>query len=143
LINNATGGKERISVFQEDVLDDLPNIRDAVNSGTRNFSDIVRLVEKAERFKKWLREQDEDEHLRKAYLREVLHVEWADTLPTKTLRWLLFTAAGLPLSALASLGLGAADAFLLDRVIRGWKPNQFIEGPLKDFVRHTTGIITL
>lgn len=143
LINKANGGMERISVFQEDVLDDLPNIRDAVNLGTRNFSDIVRLVEKAERFKKWLREQDEDEHLRKAYLREVLHVEWADTLPTKTLRWLLFTAAGLPLSALASVGLGAADAFLLDRVIRGWKPNQFIEGPLKDFVRHTTGIITL
>jgi hypothetical protein len=38
-----------VNVFQEDVLDDLPNIRDAVNSGARNFSTVVRLVEKTEK----------------------------------------------------------------------------------------------
>ena len=72
-----------------------------------------------------------------------MHVDWADNLPPKTLRWLIFTAAGIPLSLAAAVGLGAADTFLLDKLIKGWKPNQFIEGPLKDFLRHTTGIITL
>jgi hypothetical protein len=72
-----------------------------------------------------------------------MHVDCADTLSTKALRWLIFTAAGLPLSTLASVGLGAADPFILDKLTKGWKPNQFIEGPLKEFLRHTTGIITL
>ena len=85
LVNKASTGQERVSVFQEDVLDDLPNIRDAVNSGARNFSDVVRLVEKAKQFKEWLRKQDDDEHLRKAYLRDVTHMDWADKLPPKTL----------------------------------------------------------
>lgn len=143
ILKTALHGQEKVDVFQEDVLDDLPNVRDAINSGARNFSDVVRLVEKAERFKKWLREQDSNEHLRKSYLREVMHVDWADTLSTKALRWLIFTAAGLPLSPLAGVGLGAADAFILDKLIKGWRPNQFIEGPLKDFLRFTTGVITL
>jgi hypothetical protein len=152
LVNKASGGQERISVFQEDVLDDLPNIRGAVNSGTRNFSDVVRLVEQAKRFKEWLRAQDGDDHIRKAYIRDVAHVAWADNLPPKALRWLIFTAAGLALGAaftnpltgtVAGTALSVADSFLLDKLIKGWKPSQFIDGPLKDFVQHTTGIITL
>ena len=83
LINKAIGRKERTSVFQEDVLDDLPSFREAVNSGARTFSDVVRLVEQAKKFKEWLRKQDPDEHLRKAYLRDVSHTDWADNLPPK------------------------------------------------------------
>jgi ABC-type branched-subunit amino acid transport system permease subunit len=56
---------------------------------------------------------------------------------------LIFTAAGLGLDA-AGLGgagtmiataLGAADTFLLDRILRGWKPSQFVTGPLMKFVK--------
>lgn len=152
LINKAIGGKERTSVFQEDVLDDLPSIREAVNSGARTFSDVVRLVEQAKKFKEWLRKQDPDEHLRKAYLRDVSHTDWADNLPPKALRWLIFTAGGLALGAAftnpitgtaAGTALSLADSFLLDKLIKGWKPSQFIDGPLKDFVQRTTGIISL
>jgi hypothetical protein len=152
LINKATSGRERVSVFQEDVLDDLPNIREAVNSGSRNFSDVVRLVEQAKKFKEWLRKQDEDEQIRKSYLRDVMHVDWADKLPPKALRWLIFTGGGLLLGAAftnpitgtaAGTALSVADSFLLDKLIKGWKPNQFIDGPLKEFLQHTTRMITL
>ncbi len=123
-----------------------------MNSGARNFPDVVRLVEQAKKFKEWLRTQDPDEHIRKAYLRDVSHANWADNLPLKTLRWLIFTAGGLALGAaftnpltgtIAGTALSLADSFLLDKVIRGWKPSHFIDGPLKDFVQRTTGIITL
>jgi hypothetical protein len=79
-------------------------------------------------------------------------IRWADKLPPKTLRWLLFTGGGLALGAaftnpltgaIAGTALSLADSFLLDKLIKGWRPSQFIEGPLKDFVQHTTGIITL
>jgi hypothetical protein len=34
----------------------------------------------------------------------------------------------------SGIALNAADYFLIDRLIKGWKPNQFIEGALKDFL---------
>ena len=43
----------------------------------------------------------------------------------------------------AGTALSLADSFLLDKLIKGWKPSQFIDGPLKDFVQRTTGIISL
>jgi hypothetical protein len=33
------------------------------------------------------------------------------------------------------IGLSAADYFLLDRLLKGWKPNQFVEGSLRPFLR--------
>jgi len=32
------------------------------------------------------------------------------------------------------MGVGALDALYLDRFIKGWRPNHFIEGQYKDFV---------
>jgi hypothetical protein len=32
------------------------------------------------------------------------------------------------------LGLSVGDAFLLDKIIKGWKPNVFVENELKNFV---------
>jgi hypothetical protein len=29
------------------------------------------------------------------------------------------------------------DTFLLDRVLHGWKPNQFVDGALADFINHS------
>jgi len=54
----------------------------------------------------------------------------------------LFTGAGIGIDALGAGGIGtsigvalsAADQFLLDRLIKGWKPNQFIEDELRGFV---------
>ena len=44
--------------------------------------------------------------------------------------------AGLPVLVAAggSLGIGAADSFLLERMAKGWRPNQFVEGSLIPFV---------
>ncbi|MFH0980414.1 MAG: hypothetical protein V2A79_02615 [Planctomycetota bacterium] len=30
--------------------------------------------------------------------------------------------------------LGAVDAFLVEKVAGGWRPNQFVDGPLRGFV---------
>ena len=66
----------------------------------------------------------------------------ADKLPTKRIRLAVFaltnTALGLLTSpiigASSGLGLSALDSFLLDKVMKGWRPNHFIEGPLKHFI---------
>jgi hypothetical protein len=101
---------------------------------------VIQLLSKAQKFKDWLKRQGSAEDLRKAYLQEVSHPDWADNLPPKSLRWLLITAASIALGGtvvgtVAGTALSAADAFLLDKLIKGWKPNQFVEGPLKQFLR--------
>ena len=91
--------------------------------------------------------QPENTDLRKAYLSEVTKLGWADKLPRKMARWALFTAAGNVLSLLAgpvvgtagSIGLSALDTFVVDKLTQGWRPNQFVEGPLRDFLRPDGG----
>jgi hypothetical protein len=143
ILSTAGRGTEIAEMFQESVVDDVPSIREVVNSGKRTFRDVARLVRQAEKFKDWLQKQGGTEDLRDSYCREVSHVDWADKLPPKSLRFLIMTAAGFAVStftspvvsAVAATALSAGDAFLLDKLLKGWKPSHFIEGPLKQFLR--------
>jgi hypothetical protein len=53
------------------------------------------------------------------------------------------TGAGLAIDATfgphigsaGSVALSAADSFIFDKFLKGWRPNQFIEGPLKKFLQ--------
>lgn len=134
--------KNSLERFTEWVVDDSRANAEAVQNRKRTFPEVLDLVQKAQPFKDWLRKQDQSADLCKEYCREVSRLEWADKLPTKSLRWLLVNAGGLTATAVASpvsgtttaLGIAAADGFLMDKVLKGWRPNQFIEGPLKDFI---------
>lgn len=143
-ILSAAGRSTKMAeMFQENVVDDVPSIREVVNSGKKNFRDVASLVRQAEKFKDWLQRQGSTEDLRDSYCKEVAHLDWADKLPPKSLRFLIMTAAGLAVGAVtspvvgavATTALSAGDAFLLDKLLKGWKPNHFIEGPLKQFLR--------
>lgn len=143
IITTANPGFNASDVFQETVVDDLPKIREVVNSGDKTFQDVVQLVQRGAKFKDWLKKH-RSEDLRVAYCREVSQIDWADKLPSKPVRWLLVnigttalgTIAGHPMAgAAAANALSAADYFLLDKMLKGWKPNQFVEGPLKQFLR--------
>ena len=139
------GGKNlrAIDLFQERVITDARSIREAVNSGQRDFADVMRLVREAQKFKEWLRKGDNSSDLGDGYCREVSRLDWADKLPSKALRWLIMSGVGLGIDAVAGthigaaggLALSAADALLFDKLIRGWRPSQFVEGPLREFLR--------
>lgn len=134
---------QALDLFQEVVFEDSRSIREAVNSGERAFCDVLRLVQQANKFKEWLGNQADSDDLRDAYCKEVSRLDWAEKLPPKAVRWLIVTGAGLAVDAVAgghvgsagSLVLSAADALLLDRFMKGWRPNQFVEGPLREFLR--------
>ena len=138
---SAAGNEIKVAdAFQETVIDELPSIRDVIDSGQRTFRDVIHLVLKAQKFKDWLKKQGGADDLRTEYLQEVSHLDWADKLPPKSLRWLIMTAAsialgGTTIGVVAGVALSAADALLLDKILKGWKPNQFIEGTLKQFLR--------
>lgn len=133
---------EEIATFQNVVLPDAMALRDAINSGDRDFGEFLNVINKGDRFKEWLRGRNADEGLIREYQREVSKESWFNSLPSKAARFSFFAATGYGLESLlggagvaAGLALSAADGFLLDRLARGWKPSQFIEGPLADFVK--------
>ena len=134
----------QICTFQDFVFDDGRAISEAVNSGQRSFKDLLKLLDQADKFRAWVKSKPPDVNLAKEYLREITKSSWVDKLPGKSSRWAFFTGAGFILDALGAGGVGtatglvlsAADSFILDRIIKGWKPNQFIEGPLQRFVKH-------
>jgi hypothetical protein len=142
IVKKANKGMETADLFQEDVIDNVPRIRDVVNSGERNFTEVVALVEKSVKFKEWLHKQGSSDDLRRAYLRDVSHIEWADKIAPKSIRMLIMSAASIsigaatgPLAGIAGgLALSVADTFLVDKIIKGWKPNQFIEESLRPFL---------
>jgi hypothetical protein len=119
------------------------SIREAINDGSRSFSDLIEVVVKARKFREWLDGEPDDADLLEAYYREVTRDSWIDQLPGKTVKWAIFGAAstalavaGIPVgaSALAGLGLSAFDDFVVDKILKGWRPDQFIQGSIVPFV---------
>jgi hypothetical protein len=117
------------------------------HKGTSSFRELLPVLAKARKFHDWLSNQPPDVDLIKAYYKEVTASTWIDKLPTKAARWSLFTGAGMAVDALGGGGIGTAagialsavDTFLLNKIIRDWKPHHFVQGPLKQFVGNTKG----
>jgi hypothetical protein len=131
-----------IELFQEQHLDDARAIREAINSGERTFEEFLEILEKAERFKEWIGTRNPDESLIKEYFKEVTAESWVDKLPSKSFRFVLTTLTGLgadlvfPTGGIGTMigaGVGGIDSLLLDKLLKGWKPNQFVQGPLREF----------
>jgi hypothetical protein len=142
LVHNRTASVEKLSLFQDFIFDDARAVREALNTGKRQFKEILPILSQARKFHDWLSSQAPESNLLKAYHKEVTTRTWIDKLPAKTARWAIFTGAGIGLDSIGAGGLGIAagvaasalDAFFLEKLIKGWRPNQFVEESLKDFL---------
>jgi hypothetical protein len=82
-----------------------------------------------------------DAELLDEYYKSVTSETWINTLPGKALRFFIAASVAAALEATypsglgvaAGIGLEAGDHLLLDKLLRGWRPNQFVEGPLQRF----------
>ena len=119
--------------FQNIVVADCPSIRDVMNSKSRTFDDFLTLLDKSEKFKEWIRKANPDDKLVSNYIKDVTSQSWGDKLPTRIIRYLFtnIVSIGYPL---VGQDLSLADSFLLDKIIKGWRPNHFIEKNLKPFL---------
>ncbi len=134
---------DAIKLFQDFVFEDSKTVGSAFVNGNRKCSDLIKLLENSNKFKEWLKDKEPDAKLLKEYFKAVTAKSWVDKLPAKGTRWSIFTGIGLGVDMMGAGGLGTAagmavsatDSFLLDKFIKGWKPNQFIEKELTDFVK--------
>jgi hypothetical protein len=138
-----TKSAQNISAFQDLVFDSGRSIADAINTKSRALDDILPILDRATKFREWLHSRHPDADLVNEYFRAVTTETWIDKLPNKVMRWSLFTGAGVAIDLLGAGGVGilagvslsAADAFLVDRIASGWKPDRFVNGPLRRFIK--------
>jgi hypothetical protein len=141
LLASRTKSDAELSLFQDFVFEDSRAVGDTIRLNNRSFADLLKVLDDGAKFKEWLRDKDVDDGLLREYIRSISGRSWIDELPPKTLRWAIFQAAGLGVDALGGAGLGtamamavgASDTFLLDRLVKGWRPNQFID-EVKEFI---------
>lgn len=138
VVRRHTHSEAEIAQFVDLTLADGRAIREAVNTGAVPFASVVKLLDSADKFRDWLKKQPVDADLVRAYYQEVIKDSWADKLPGRSIRWALFTGIGLGIDAIGAggagtalgVGVSAVDAYIVDRLIKGWKPHQFVEGEL-------------
>jgi hypothetical protein len=100
------------------------------------------ILYKGRKFKGWLETRNPDESLIAEYFDGIAKTSWLETLPAKAFRWVTTGGLGIAAAAafspvegaLAGLGIGAIDMFLVDRLLRGWRPDQFVDATLAQFV---------
>lgn len=144
IYRKSTKSFEDLQQFNDFILDNGHAIKEAINSGERNLKDFLPILEKADKFREWIHQVGDDKNLIKEYHKAVVKETWVDKLPAKSVRFSLFTGAGLTLDLLGAGGvgtaintvLGAGDTFLLDKVLKGWKPNVFVDRDLKKFINN-------
>lgn len=124
--------------FQKLILVNSHEVGESIKLGYRSWHDLLTLLKNknTREFKSWLKQRDASETLIHEYLKALEKDNpWLASPPAKILRFLATTTVGLVASPLVSIGVSGADSFLLDRLFDGWKPDQFVKGPLKDFAR--------
>ena len=139
IVEFSESSEQQLEKFIELTLGNGHAIREAVNSGEVKFSEVISLLEKADNFRSWLHSQTPETSLIAEFYANSTRDTWAEKVPAKTMRFAVFTGLGLVadafltggLGTLTGMGLGATDSFLLDKLIGGWKPHQFVDHSLK------------
>lgn len=122
-----------LQTFKDVALPNFPSVAEVINSGERTLDDFLKLLDKSDRFRSWVRSVTSDEKLAAQYVRDVTAEGWAASLPVKLARYVIGTGVGL-VNPIAGAAISAGDSLLLDKLAKGWQPSHFVQGHLKPFV---------
>ncbi|WP_052591928.1 hypothetical protein [Aureispira sp. CCB-QB1] len=138
IIERSINNSQKIDCFSELVLSQGHSLSKTINQGNRSIDELIKLIDKASKFKEWLGNIGSDESLIKEYYDEVTKGTWVDKSTGKSFRWMFFTWTGMLADMFTggtgSLALSIGDSFLLDNLISGWRPNSFVDEDLIPFV---------
>jgi 6-pyruvoyl-tetrahydropterin synthase len=118
--------------FQEIALPDTPSLAEVIDSGQRSFADFIRLLEKASKFKDWLKSTNPDEGLIREYLKSANSQDWIQKLPAKSIRYIFSKALDAKFPG-ASLAYDVFDNFIVEKLLSGWRPSHFVDMQLVPF----------
>jgi hypothetical protein len=121
-----------IELFQTTVVKGGRTIRESINNKAKSFSDFMKLMEEAGRFKDWISSQADDAQITQEYVRSLSALSWMDKMPSKIFRFVVANLVGLS-HPIIGVNYSAADTFLIDNIVKGWRPSMFIDNHLSEF----------
>lgn len=133
LLNRTKIDKGELSEFQNIVIGSCPRISDVINKKEKSFDQFLILLDKSDKFRDWTQNINPDDKLVTAYWRDVTSEGWINSLPTKTIRYVIGSVLGAVVPLTGQL-FSFADTFLIEKMIKGWRPNHFIDRKLKPFL---------
>ena len=111
-------------------LENIPDIRPAVESGDMSLSEIwkLRMRKEATQFRQWLREANpaDARELEKAYIATLGESTVCSSLPVKILRFIITATAGA-LQPLIGATVGVVDSFFIEKWLSGYSPRLFLD----------------
>ncbi len=135
LLSRRTASEEQLKCFEYVTIAEGRTVREVINSGERTFSDFLSLLDKADNFRDWIHGLDSNSSLLHEYHDAITKDSWLGSLPIKAFKFALFQGVGLCTTPIVGVTLSAADTFFMDKILQGWKPSQFICGPVRQFTR--------
>jgi len=121
------------SHFHQVTLPDYPSLRESIDAGQRTFKEFLLLLDRAARFKEWLKTASVDEGLVRSYMTDICKEAWIQSLPAKSVRY-LFTLVLEAQTPLVGATAAIADHFVIEKLMGGWRPNHFVENRLAPFL---------
>jgi len=141
-LQRAHRSAEQIEGFQNVVFEGAGGLADAYNRGVISFEDALRLIDKSTKFREWLVGLSPDANVLTEYHAAIAKDGITDKLPAAAVRFAFFTVSGAGIDVLtggggigtaAGVSLSAFDTFVIDKLLKGWRPNMFVEAAKRSF----------
>lgn len=134
--------QSNISKFNDFIFPNSHAIGASVEKGLVPSNELTRILIGSKKFKDWIKDIPPNQDLIAEYYRASTKETLIDKLPSKGVRWSIFTAAGALLdisltggiATAASTCISAFDALVLDNLIKQWKPSHFMEDKVKRII---------
>lgn len=134
-----SNGQEDIQLVQKLTNPEYDSIASALDNGRKSYRELIQLLEKAQRFKEWKQSIPDEADFITEYSKAVaIESKWTDNVFVKSGRWLTTSIIGaIPLvGTIAGPAASAIDTFVLDKIMKKWTPNQFLQTDVREFVKN-------
>ena len=134
-VNN---GMHDFQIIQKLANPEYHSIAATIDQKRKTFRDLIQLLEKAQRFKEWKQVIPNEADFLAEYSKAVaIESKWKDKVFVKTGRWLITSTIGtIPLvGTIAGPAASAIDTFVIDKIMKKWTPNQFLQSDVREFVK--------
>lgn len=113
----------------------IPNLAGLVVEGVIRFEHIIELRNSVDgkKFRHWYKEKGWNKELVYQELMK-FNSSVASNSWVKLLRWVYPNLIGLTTSGLAGVGASAFDSYVVDKLLKGWHPNFFLDDKLKEHI---------
>jgi hypothetical protein len=121
---------EQVGLFEDIVFDDAHVFAQAVNDGSLSIKDALKVIDKTKKFRQWTKALPPDSGLISEYHKAISKDTILGSFPFSIVRFAFSSLGGVAADSalpLSGIGVSAFDTFVIERLLKGWRPNLFVK----------------